>query len=133
MKKSSGTLIALLFSFSVWATDPYPKNNSIDISHYHFYLEVNDSTDIIYGEASVSVTFKRRISFFELDLVNKNNSDKGMETTEVMLNGIKLHYTHLKDRLKINLSIPAKENETLIFKIRYRGEPQDGLIIGKNK
>src|SRR5258706_14330584 len=117
MKKSSGTLIALLFSFSVWATDPYPKNNSIDISHYHFYLEVNDSTDIIYGEASVSVLFKRRISSFELDLASKNNSGKGMEVIEVSLNGVKLNYTHLKDKLKINLSIPAKENETLVFKI----------------
>ncbi len=36
MKKIMGLLVALLFNISVWATDPYPKNNSIDISHYHF-------------------------------------------------------------------------------------------------
>src|SRR5258708_6455918 len=133
MKKIIGLLVAFIFSFSAWATDPYPKNKFIDITHYHFYLEVNDSTDIIYGEASVSVTFKKRISFFELDLANKNNTGKGMEATEVTLNGAKLTYSHLKEKLKINLSIPAKENETLVFKIKYSGEPQDGLIIGKNK
>jgi len=132
MKRIAG-IVALLLSASLGlATDPYPKNNSIDISHYHFYLEVNDSTDVIYGEASVSVTFKKRISSFELDLVNKN-SGKGMETIEVTLNGTKLNYTHTKDKLKINLLVPAKENETWVFKIKYRGEPQDGLIIGKNK
>ena len=126
-------LVVLFHSFLTWATDPYLKNNSIDISHYHFYLEVNDSTDVIYGEASVSVTFKKRISFFELDLANKNNLGQGMEAIEVTFNGVKLNYSHLKDKLKINLTSPPKENETLVFKIKYRGEPQDGLVIGKNK
>lgn len=133
MKKITGCVAALLLSFSVSATDPYPKNKSIDITHYHFYLEVNDSTDVIYGEAAVSVLFKKRISSFELDLANKNNDGKGMEAIEVTLNGAKLNYSHLKDKLKINLLAPGKENETLVFKIKYRGEPQDGLIIGKNK
>jgi aminopeptidase N len=133
MKKFTGFITVVVFSFSAYATDPYPKNQSIDISHYHFYLEVNDSTDVIYGEASVSVTFKKRISSFELDLASKNSSGKGMEAIEVTLNGVKLHYTHLKDKLKINLGTSPKENETLIFKIKYRGEPSDGLVIGKNK
>src|SRR6478735_7033303 len=114
MKSIAGIIVVLLSASLARATDPYPKNNSIDISHYHFYLEVNDSTDVIYGEASVSVTFKKRISSFELDLTNKN-SGKGMETTEVTLNGTKLNYTHINDKLKINLSIQPKENETWIF------------------
>lgn len=126
-------LFTLLIAFQVGATDPYPKNKSIDITHYHFYLDVNDSTDVIYGEASVTVLFKKRISFFELDLASKNNLGKGMEAIEVTLNGVNLNYSHLKDKLGINLSTQPRENETLVFKIKYRGEPQDGLIIGKNK
>jgi len=133
MKNSFRTLAALLFCFSAWATDPYPKNSSIDISHYHFFLEVNDSTDVIYGEASISVTFKKEISSFELDLANKNDLGKGMEAIEVTRNGVKLKYTHLHDKLQINLSAPAKANETITFKIKYRGEPREGLVIGKNK
>src|SRR6478736_8526717 len=108
MKKLSGIVITFIFNFSAWATDSYPKNNSIDISHYHFYLEVNDSTDVIYGEASVSVTFKKRILSFELDLTNKNNVGKGMEATEVTLDGVKLNYIHTKDKLKISLSSSAR-------------------------
>ncbi|MGC4020445.1 MAG: M1 family metallopeptidase [Cyclobacteriaceae bacterium] len=56
-----------------------------------------------------------------------------METIEVSLNGTKLNFSHLNDRLKINLKAPSKVNENLIFKIVYKGEPADGLIIGKNK
>jgi len=133
MKRTLGFIVALLVSFSATATDPYPKNKFIDVKHYHFYLEVNDSTDIISGEATVSVLFNKMISFFELDLAGKNSAGKGMETIAVTLNGANLNYSHLKDKLKINLSTLPKENETLVFKIKYRGEPQDGLIIGKNK
>jgi aminopeptidase N len=133
MKKNIGVLAFLVLSSYAWATDPYQKNKSFNIVHYHFYLEVNDSTDVVYGEATVSVLFKKIISFFELDLANKNNLGKGMETIEVSMNGTNLHYLHRDDKLKINLSVPAKENETLVFKIKYKGEPQDGLIIGKNK
>lgn len=133
MKKLAGIVVASVFSFSANAADPYPRNPSIDISHYHFYVEVNDSTDVIYGEATVTVTLKKGIAFFELDLAGKNSAGKGMEATEVTLNGTKLNYSHLKDKLRINLPSAAKATETLVFKIKYHGEPQDGLIIGKNK
>jgi aminopeptidase N len=133
MKRITGFAIATLLGFSASATDPYPKNQSIDISHYHFYLEVNDSTDVIYGEAAVSVTFKKGVSLFALDLAGKNGNGKGMEVIEVSLNGVKIGYSHASDKLKINLPTVPKENETLVFKIKYKGEPQDGLIIGKNK
>ena len=70
IKIALGVLVLLFIGFSSRATDPYPRNKSIDITHYHFYLEVNDSTDVIYGEASVTVSFKKKLSFFELDLTN---------------------------------------------------------------
>ncbi len=122
-----------LISLTSWATDPYPKNDAIDIRHYHFLLEVNDSTNVIYGEASLSIFFKKSISTFSIDLASKDNSGKGMEVIEVSMNGTKVNYTHLNAKLKITLASPVKANETLIFKINYRGEPNDGLVIGKNK
>ncbi len=125
--------VVLLFSFSGKATDPYPINRFIDVIHYQFYLEVNDSTDVIYGEATVSVLFKKNSFFFELDLANKNDLGKGMETVEVLLNGNNLGFSHNKDKLAITLSTPAKESETLNFRIKYQGTPNDGLIIGRNK
>ena len=116
-----------------WASDPYPKNPAIDVIQYIFQLEVNDSTDVIAGKAVVSIYFKKSISDFELDLSNKDLSKKGMEVSEVLLDGKKLSYSHKNNRLKILLVNPAKAEMQLTFQIFYAGVPQDGLIIGKNK
>jgi aminopeptidase N len=127
-------LILLLFiSFYSRATDPYKRNPAIDILHYTFQLEVNDSTDVIAGKASVSIKFKKPTTEFELDLIGKDKSAKGMSVSAIMLDGKKLTFNHSSDRIKITLPNPAKENEALNFEINYSGIPQDGLIIGKNK
>jgi aminopeptidase N len=133
INKSIILALTLLSVNLAYGNDPYPKNKFIDVVHYHFYLEVNDSTDVINGETSVAILFKKSISFFELDLTNKNSLGKGMETLEVSADGVSLTYSHTKDKLRIDLTSPVKENQTVIFKIKYKGEPQDGLIIGKNK
>ena len=66
-------LTLLIFICSVaFATDPYPRNPNIDIKQYTFQLEVNDSTDVIAGKASVTILFKKQIVDFLLDLANKN-------------------------------------------------------------
>ncbi len=116
-----------------WASDPYPKNSAIDVTQYIFQLEVNDSTDVISGKALVSIQFKKLISDFELDLINKDASGKGMEVQEVLWEGKRLSFTHKNNRLKITLLSSAKAGEVATFQIIYRGIPQDGLIIGKNK
>ncbi len=132
MNKILLCLIFLSISFAAKSTDSYPKNESIDIRHYDFHLEVNDSTNIIYGEASLTIHFKKSISFFSVDLASKESSGKGMEVTEVTMNGSKIIFTHASSKLKITLAHPAKANETLIIKIKYKGEPLDGLVIGTN-
>ncbi len=123
----------LLISSFANATDPYPKNTAIDVTSYIFQLEVNDTTDIIAGKATVSILFKKPITEFELDLTNKDTSGKGMEALAVLLDGKKLNFSHKNNRLKILLSNPAKAETQLTFQIAYAGIPQDGLIIGKNK
>jgi aminopeptidase N len=133
MKRFSLALSLLLAAFVSKATDRYPKNEAIDIKHYHFFLEVNDSTNVIYGEASLSIFFKKPISTFSIDLATKDDSGKGMNVSEVSVNGLKLLYAHAGSRLKITMPSAAKASTTLTFKIVYRGEPMDGLVIGKNK
>lgn len=62
-------LVLLIFICSVaFATDPYLRNPNIDIKQYTFQLEVNDSTDVIAGKASVTVLFKNRFPIFNLTL-----------------------------------------------------------------
>ena len=116
-----------------WASDPYPKNIAIDVIQYIFQLEVNDSTDVIVGRASVSIRFKKSIAEFELDLFNKDASGKGMEVQEVLMSGKRLPFIHKNNRLKITLPAFAKADDDLTFQVFYKGIPQEGLIIGKNK
>jgi aminopeptidase N len=125
-------MLQLIFN-TAWATDPYPKNEAIDVRHYDFHLEVNDSTNIIYGQASLTIFFKKSIPSFAIDLATKDNSGKGMTVSEVSVSGLKLQYTHVNGKLKINLPSAAKANSTLVFRFVYKGEPIDGLIIGTNK
>ena len=133
MKKIFPLLIFLSTSFVGNSTDSYPKNEAIDIRHYDFHLEVNDSTNIIYGEAALTIFFKKSVPSFSIDLASKDNTGKGMTVAEVSVNGLKLLHSHTNGKLKIILPSAAKANSSLIFKIIYRGEPIDGLIIGPNK
>jgi hypothetical protein len=125
--------LLLFIATASFATDPYPRNPFIDVKQYTFQLEVNDSTDVIYGKASILILFKKSIAEFELDLTNKNAQGFGMEVTGVRLNGKTLSFQHKNDRLKITLDQRITINEQLSFEIDYIGIPQDGLIIGKNK
>ena len=63
-----------------------------------------------------------------------------MEVLQILLNGKALVFQHKNDRLKISIgqrltNLPTGQagNEQLTFEITYKGIPQDGLIIGKNK
>ena len=125
-------IIAVLFSllpFVALASDPYPRNKNIDIKHYSFQLEVNDSTDVLAGTATVTVYFFKPLQEFELDLTSN------MKVSSVTLDESKskLEFKHQNDRLKIIL--PGKTAATLqkSFTIKYSGIPKDGFVISKNK
>ena len=129
MKKNLSILILfpfLCFSFP----DPL---ETIDITHYSFTIELNDSTDVISGYAEVSLLCKKGINDFELDLIGKNNEGKGMQVNTVTLNGSSLKFTHQNNKIKIFLSNQASANDTFTVVISYSGIPKDGLIISKNK
>ncbi len=126
-------IVLLLVCPVAKASDPYPKNPAIDVLQYIFQLEVNDATDIIEGNASIIIQFKKSIDAFELDLINKDASGKGMEVLEVTATGKRLSFTHKNNRLKITLSDPVSSGDSLTFQIKYSGVPQDGFIITNNK
>ena len=132
MQKLAG-LVFLITSISVQATDPYPKNDAIDVKHYTFQLEVNDSTNVISGQATIVISFNKEVADFELDLANKNERAEGMEIIQIVSGESKLRFTHQHDRIRIFLSPSARTHDQLTFMIYYRGIPRDGLTIGKNK
>ncbi len=111
--------------------DPYPRNENVDVLHYIFKLNLFDSTDVVTGEASITIAFKKAMQEFELDLVSSTNGNTGMKITSITENKKPIAYSHQNNRIKISRAIAAGDQYT--FVVSYSGIPQDGLIIGKNK
>ena len=76
-------LLFLLVLKTVHASDPYPRNESIDIRHYQFKLELNDSTNRIAGETVIDIRFKNSLEGFAIStmFVNAVTFDGGKTWT----------------------------------------------------
>jgi aminopeptidase N len=128
------SLLLLLFAIpSCLCVANTPDLEKIDIKHYSFRIELNDSTDIIAGTAEISLISKKGVVESELDLISKNQQGKGMEVTAITWKGSALRFTHQHDKIKIIFPAALNAGEMVTLTITYRGVPQDGLIISKNK
>ncbi len=125
--------LLLVITKSVHGSDPYPRNESIDIRNYLFRLELNDTTDRIAGEATLTVRFKKSVTTFEIDLTGPDGQGRGMKVENITSGGRILNFVHAGNRIKIDLPSAIQAGEDRNFTIWYQGIPDDGLIIGKNK
>lgn len=129
------TIALFLLPAFVWA-DTYPVNKNIDIKHYSFEISLSDSADVIYGNAQITVLFKKQgVKDFRLDLINKTveRQGKGMVIDAIKIANMPVTYTHQNDEIIISLPNPSTTNSAMIFTISYHGIPFDGLIIGATK
>ncbi len=122
-----------MMSASAVAGDPYPKNPAIDIQHYRFMLELNDSTNAIAGTAEVTILFKKKLPYLSLDLIGRSSNGTGMAVSAVRYGGESLAFSHEENRLGIALPAILRDGDTLHLQIHYSGIPGDGLVIGVNK
>ncbi|MFZ6002231.1 MAG: M1 family aminopeptidase [Bacteroidota bacterium] len=125
-------ILFLCASITILAKDPYPKNDAIDVKHYRFELELNDTTDVIAGRTILTVAFRKITNSFELDLIG-SNGQKGMTVRSVSQGNQPVAFTHANHRIQIKLNSAPAVGSELEFVIEYAGIPADGLIIGKNK
>lgn len=103
----------------------------IDVLHYHFFLEVNDQSDLIKGTAKIDLKFLKETSSVLLNLIQKDTDGKGMLVTEVTQDDKIVSFVQSDNLLKITIP-KSKEDQLSTFKISYYGIPKDGLIISKN-
>lgn len=114
---------------------PFAKPQDINVLHYSFVLSLNDQNDTIGGAAViklVNVTGTRQIAF---DFTAVNAEGKGMRVLEArqdFFDAPPLPVIQAPQRLLIQLPA-AKKGDTQTVKFFYRGVPDDGLIISKNK
>ncbi|MEP5611359.1 MAG: M1 family aminopeptidase [Cyclobacteriaceae bacterium] len=121
-------VILLLFSFISLAQDVYERNTSANVQGYVFSLILNDENNKIEGEAIVTVELDTEAETFALDLVGKSG-EFGMEISEVFNGEDKASFTHEGDKIKISNVKPG----TSIFRIKYQGIAEQGLVIDTTK
>jgi aminopeptidase N len=124
--------ILLLIATLSYSQSPTPAP-VIDINHYRFQLQLNDSTDVITGKADITLTLKQAAQAIELQLKNWSPQGKGMRIEQLALNGTKHNFTHQHDRINIPLTAKHPVGTQLKLTVEYKGIPSDGLIIGKNR
>ena len=123
----------LLFTGSMYAKDPYPRDPAVDVQHYKFKIEVNDTSNKISGQAELTIKFTQVTTQFYLDLVGETGSEQGMRVLSVKSNKGEMTFDHKADRLLLKPKEEIANGSVLRFNIVYEGTPADGLIISTNK
>lgn len=131
MKLYSLIFLLLAFQSEITAQNFKPRFNKIDIKHYNLAIEVNDSTNSINSTMTVSLSFKQLVSEFQLDLVQKDSTGKGMRIASIFQNNDAVQFSHSDNKINIQPNI-INTDSIFKFEIKYSGVPKDGLIIGEN-
>lgn len=126
-------LVYFLF-FAVSCQAICAQNKTIDVLHYHFEISLQDSNNIITGNAGISFIAKQRASRVYFDLTNRNDSNgRGMKVLMVYEDHQPLQFNQDGQHVTIFFDDPLKLNEQREIHIKYAGIPADGLIISENK
>ncbi|OSZ76879.1 hypothetical protein CAP36_10610 [Chitinophagaceae bacterium IBVUCB2] len=133
----------LLGCFVLLFIAPAFSQRSIDVLHYKYEISLSDTTDNIYGIATIYFKANEPAEFLELDLTKINGIGKGMKITDlntmealdirITASPLLIEYLHENDKVKIKLPKKLLPGENDTITIEYKGIPGDGLIISKNK
>ena len=104
----------------------------MDVISYDFRITLNDSTDMIRGDAELNISINKESDTIAIDLANINSSGKGMIIQTIRNETGPVRFFHSGNKVLIpNAGIQAGSIQK--FYISYQGIPADGLIISKNK
>jgi len=134
MKHISALFFFLLFLVQLSAQNHYARFENIDVQHYIFYIQLNDSTNRIEGKTTIKIRFLKPSQKVILDLIGRNDStNSGMEVSQISFNGNPAKFLHQNNQLEIDFTKIFNKGEIAEFEVEYSGIPADGLIISKNK
>ncbi len=121
-----------LFTVNAWG-QPGLYNPTIDVQHYEFNIKVSDTNDSLMGRAVITVRFTEKTNKAQFDLMNINDTGRGMMVVEVRENNQRLSFMHRNNVISIQLNNPLSAGDEKKFEIIYKGVPADGLIFSKNR
>lgn len=121
-----------LFFALLFLSNICTAQQTIDVQHYCFELQLTDASDTLVGNATITLRALQPVQEISLDLKQQNG--KGMRVMQVQsANGNHLTYRQQNDKLLIDLSQAVNTSDSVQVKVVYKGVPEDGLIISKNK
>lgn len=128
-------LVLVLFALTVFKTivqarDPYERQPALDVQHYIYFITLNDTTDRIAGQATITILFKKTVKSFFLDFGGRAQGE-GMKVVQVHAGGQPITYSHEGE--KLILQAAAQQGQTVTYTVLFQGIPEDGLVISKNK
>ena len=125
-------IVLLLFSHDFSIAQDSPGNRDITgVIHYDIGIEINDTTDVIYGETGIKIILKRPAETAGLDLVSRGHEDRGMIVDSILINGVHADYIHESGILRFPVAT-RDPDDTITLRVFYHGIPADGLIISEN-
>lgn len=128
------SIILFLNVWSAQAQNHHTRFESIDVQHYIFEIQLNDSTDNIEGKTTIQIKFLKPLDKLTLDFVGLNDSSvTGMVIRKISSENVPLQFKHVNNQLEIQLAKKYWNNEIATVSIEYEGIPADGLIISENK
>jgi aminopeptidase N len=105
---------------------PGTYDTAIDVLHYDVELSLSDDVDWILGSAALRLRA-------EADGPDRVDLDfTGLAVTEVRVDGTTTEAEYADGRLSIHLGRTLSAGEETVVEIRYRGVPDDGLILRNN-
>jgi aminopeptidase N len=132
LKYLSWSAILFIVSTQLFGQNHMQQCQTLDVQNYDFSISLSDTSDMIYGNAAVTLLLKKPVTTFTLDLASKDKQGKGMSVNSVTVNGAETVFRHQNDSLFIYYNV-IKPNSSATVNIDYSGIPADGLIISKNK
>jgi len=104
----------------------------IDVVKYTFSIGLSDDSNVIQGDALVTVRFTDGPRDFYLDFDSRDGDDTGMTVEAVTEGGAPVSFEHRDDRLWIRAGDRFVDS-VATFDVVYSGVPADGLIISNNR
>src|SRR5689334_20271671 len=98
MRKYFFVTLLIFVSISTFAQ----LNPALDVQHYQFTIQLNDSNNVIKGEAAITIKFKQNVNEVKLDLVDKRSDGRGMTVTSVTKDGNTINFSQDEQHLIIN-------------------------------
>jgi aminopeptidase N len=124
-------LLVLVWSASLGA-DTYPRQPGVDAVHYMFRLALGDQSDVITGEATITVKFLQDgLGDVWLDLTSAAGG-KGMTVASVTSAGAAVRFSHATDRLRVTPPAPSRAGDEWSITVAYSGIPAGGLRLIPN-